>query len=309
MFLASLMLASALVVEPSSSMIPPIQHDMLVSSEWLANHLNDPQVLVLHVGNDGKQFVQGHIPGARFLSWSQVATTRNGIANELPPLSELVKSLRELGVTHKHRLVLYDEGAGLQAARAFVALDYVGLGQQTALLNGHWKIWREEKRPVGKEINKIAPSQFEPRLNLEMLVHMPQVQDAMWLNQQIPGSKLRLLDARPEAQYTGAEPGEDIARGGHIPGAINLFWMNHVESEDRPLLKSPEALYLMYKQAGFAPGSEIITYCRTGGQASHSYFMAKYLGYQTRLYDGSFSEWSREPNNPVTSGKEVPKLP
>ncbi|MBT9547788.1 MAG: sulfurtransferase [Candidatus Sericytochromatia bacterium] len=304
MFLASLLLTSALVVEPTSSMIPPIQHDMLVSTDWLEQHLKDPEVLVLHVANDGKQFVQGHIPGARFLSWSQVATTRNGIENELPPLAELVKSLRELGVTDKHRLVLYDEGAGLQAARAFVALDYVGLGQQTALLNGHWKVWSSENRPVGKEINKIPPSQFQPQLNLDLLIHMPQVQDVLWLKTQVPSAKLRLLDARPAAQYTGAEPGEGITRGGHIPGAINLFWMNHVESEARPLLKSPEALYLMFKQAGFAPGSEIITYCRTGGQASHSYFMAKYLGYKTRLYDGSFSEWSREPLNPVTSGKE-----
>ncbi len=304
MFLASLLLTSALLVEPTSSMIPPIQHDMLVSTDWLEQHLKDPQVLVLHVGNDGKQFVKGHIPGARFLSWSQVATTRNGIENELPPLAELVGSLRKLGITNKHRLVLYDEGAGLQAARAFVALDYVGLGQQTALLNGHWKVWSAEKRPVGTEINKIPPSQFEPQLNLDMLIQMPQVQDVLWLKSQVPSSKLRLLDARPAAQYTGAEPGEGITRGGHIPGAINLFWMQHVESEARPLLKSPEALYLMFKQAGFAPGSEIITYCRTGGQASHSYFMAKYLGYKTRLYDGSFSEWSREPNNPVTSGKE-----
>lgn len=304
MFLTALLLAHGLVVEPSSSMIPPIQHKMLVSTEWLANHLKDPQVLVLHVGSDGKQFVQGHIPGARFLSWSQVATTRNGLANELPPLADLVKSLRELGVTHKHQLVLYDEGAGLQAARAYVALDYVGLGQQTALLNGHWKVWQAEKRQEGKEINKIPPSQFEPQLNLDMLVHQPQVQDAMWLTAKVPTAKLRLLDARPEAQYTGAEPGEGISRGGHIPGAINLFWMNHVESDARPLLKSPEALYRMFKQAGFAPGTEIITYCRTGGQASHSYFMAKYLGYKTRLYDGSFSEWSRDPNNPVTSGRE-----
>lgn len=307
MFLTALLLAHTLVVEPTSSMIPPIQHDMVVSTDWLEKHLQDPQVLVLHVSQDSKQFVHGHIPGARFLSWSQVATTRKGIANELPPLNELVDSLRKLGVTEKHRLVLYDEGAGLQAARAYVALDYLGMGKQAALLNGHWKVWRAENRPIGKEINKIPPSQFAPQLNPDMLIHQPQVQDALWHRAQIPGSRWRLLDARPEAQYTGADPGEDIVRGGHIPGAINLFWMKHIESEERPLLKSPEALYLMYKQAGFAPGSEIITYCRTGGQASHSYFIAKYLGYHTRLYDGSYSEWSRDPNNPVTSGQEMPK--
>lgn len=305
----ALLLSPLLAVEPVSSNIPVAKHEMVVSTQWLAQHLHEPGLIILQVSMPNNNFVKGHIPGARFLSWSEVAVERQGIANELPPLADLVKTVRELGITDKSKIVLYDEGAGLQAARAYVALDYLGLGSQTALLDGHLKVWQSEKRPMSQEINKYAHSTFEPRLNPDVLTFMSTVQDIVWLNQNHARPPIRLLDARPEAQFIGTDPGEGITRGGHIPGASSLFWMQHVQSEDKPLLKSPDALHRLFKQAGIGSGATVVTYCRTGGQASHTYFVSKYLGFKTRLYDGSFSEWSKNPSNPVTSGAESPKLP
>ncbi|MGV3526922.1 MAG: sulfurtransferase [Candidatus Sericytochromatia bacterium] len=297
--LVSTVSGGAALAEPLST---PAHPDMLVSTDWLAQHLKDPDVLVLHVANASQGYGRGHIPGARFLSWGQVATSRNGLPNEMPPLSEWVASLRKLGVDQQRRIVLYDEGAGLQAARAYVALDYVGLGDRVSLLDGHWKLWQQEKRPVGYEINKINPSDFVPRLNPNVFSFLTTVQDASWHAQQPGSPNLRLLDARPEAEYSGSTPGEGIARGGHIPGAAGLFWMHHVESAERPVLKSPTELRRLFAAAGIQTGQQVITYCRSGGQASHSYFISKYLGFDTRLYDGSFSEWSRVLENAVTTG-------
>lgn len=274
--------------------------DLLVSAHWLEAHLKDPDVVILHVADNPEQYNKSHLPGSRFLSWSSVATTRDGLANELPSLGDLAQTFRKLGVDENKRIVLYDEGAGLQAARAFVALDYLGLGDRSSLLDGHWKVWQSEKRPVSTEVPMHSVSQFIPRLNSDVVVSERFVQDLVWLRQN-GAINLNLLDARPAAQFSGAEPGDGISRGGHIPGAVNLFWMEHVESEARPLLKSNDALRQMLAARGIQPGSTIITYCKTGGQASHSYFLARYLGFRTRLYDGSFSEWSRRAENPVVT--------
>ncbi len=275
--------------------------DLLVSAHWLEAHLKDPDVVILHVADTPDQYNKSHLPGSRFLSWGSVATTRDGVANELPSLGQLAQTFRQLGVDENKRIVLYDEGAGLQAARAFVALDYLGLGDRSSLLDGHWKVWQSEKRPVSTEVPKPAVSQFIPRLNPDVVVSERFVQDLVWLRQN-GAINLNLLDARPSAQFSGSEPGEGISRGGHIPGAVNLFWMEHVESEARPLLKSNDALRQMLAARGIQPGSTVVAYCKTGGQASHSYFLARYLGFRTRLYDGSFSEWSRRAENPVVSG-------
>lgn len=277
----------------------PVRTDMVVSAQWLESHLNDKNLVIVHVANDSSGYTKAHIPQARFLSWSSVATTRNGLANELPPVATLVKAVRELGIAQNSRVVLYDEAAGLQAARAYVALDYLGLGDNASLLDGHWKVWQSEKRPSDNQILKHVVTKFEPQLNLNVISALNQVEDIVWLKKNTSGSSIQLLDARPAAQFSGAEPGEGISRGGHLPGAVNIFWMDHVQSEARPLLKSVDELKALFAKQGLKPGQLIMTYCRTGGQASHSYFISRYLGYNTRLYDGSFSEWSASPERPV----------
>lgn len=280
----------------------PTRSDLLVSAHWLEAHLIDPEVVILHVGDTPALYTQTHLPNSRFLSWSSVATTRDGMANEMPPLSTLTADLRELGIDENKRIVVYDEAAGLQAARAFVALEYAGLGDRVSLLDGHFKVWQAEKRPVTNVVPKPVATKFIPRLNPDVVVAERFVQDLVWLRQAGQKDVLHLLDARPPEQFSGKEPGDGITRGGHLPGAANLFWMEHVESAERPLLKTVESLRKMFTDRGIQPGATVVTYCRTGGQASHSYFIARYLGYRTRLYDGSYSEWSKRAENPVVMG-------
>jgi thiosulfate/3-mercaptopyruvate sulfurtransferase len=113
-----------------------------------------------------------------------------------------------------------------------------------------------------------------------------------------------LIDARPVEEYTGAKPGDGVPRGGHIPGAVNVFWRQNLQSRENPVLRSVAELRKLYEEAGALPGRTLVTYCRTGGQASHAYFTLKYLGYDVIMYDGSFFEWSNTQGTPIIAGPE-----
>lgn len=300
-FLAVILAAVGLV---ESATAVSVRSELLVSTDWLARHLENPEVVVVHVSRDRRAYDQGHVPGARFLSWQAVATTRNGVPNELPPFPDLVETARRLGITSRSRIVLYDDDGGLFAARAYVALDYLGLGDQAALLDGHLKKWKREGRPLSSEVPRVRPSNLIARPHPEVVLSMGVVRDLVSLQRQYRDSSVAFVDARPPQAFSGSRPGEGVRRPGHIPGARNVPWTEHlVDPEDNPVLRPPEELLRLYQSAGVDPGDLVVPYCRTGGQASHAYFVLKYLGFRPRLYDGSFIEWSADLDNPVESGQ------
>lgn len=288
------------------------QDEMLVTTEWLERHLDDPEVIVLHVGYSPEaadaagrhDYEDGHIPRALFVRWSHIAAPRNGLPNEVPPLQDLVAGFRRLGIDENRRVVLYDTGGGLEAARAYVALDYVGLGTKAAFLDGQWKKWWKEERPVWREDPKVEPSRFVPRLRPEIFVHRPAIEDVAWMAAR-PGGTAVLIDARPEEEFTGKKAGKGVSRPGHIPGAVSVCWMRNIESRENPVLRPDEELRWIYESAGVRPGKIAVAYCRTGVQASHTYFTLKYLGYTARLYDASFVEWSASDSLDVGMGEEA----
>jgi thiosulfate/3-mercaptopyruvate sulfurtransferase len=122
------------------------------------------------------------------------------------------------------------------------------------------------------------------------------------LAQKNPGS-VTLIDARPIKEFTGEQLSEDVQKRGHIPGATSLYWMDMLVSRENPVLKPDAELRRMYAEAQAAPGRPLVTYCRTGMQSSFDYFVAKYLGYEPRMYDASFYEWSRKDWAAETSPK------
>jgi thiosulfate/3-mercaptopyruvate sulfurtransferase len=275
-----------------------VRADMLVSTASLGERLGREDLVVLHVAAQRDGYDSGHIPGARFVAVSELAVPRAGVPNEFPSLDDLTALARRLGIDERSRVVCYDEAAGLLAARAYVALDVLGLGDRAALLDGHLQAWRAEGRPLETAAPAVTPSSFAPRPRPGLVVPLAEMRD-LAARAAGPGAPIALLDARPEAQFTGAEAGEGVRRPGHIPGAANLFWMKALEGPDRPVLRSPEELRRQFADAGIVAGDEVVTYCRTGMQAAHSYFVARYLGHDVRLYDGSFIEWSAVPGAPV----------
>jgi thiosulfate/3-mercaptopyruvate sulfurtransferase len=117
--------------------------------------------------------------------------------------------------------------------------------------------------------------------------------DAAWVHERLNDDGFAIIDARPPAEFSGETPGEGITRPGHIPGARNLFWQDLVESADNPRLKDEAELRRLFREAGAEPGRTVVAYCRTGGQSAFLYTVARHLGYDVRMYDGSFIDWSR----------------
>jgi thiosulfate/3-mercaptopyruvate sulfurtransferase len=283
---------------------PALRRNLLVSADWLARHLDAPRVAVLHVAPTREGYDAGHIPGARYVSMRDIAVDRRGVDNEIPPLADLVAFARRLGLTDTTRIVIYGEDAGLWAARAFVVLDYLGLGDQAALLDGQLPAWRAGGRALTTEVPAVTPSSFVPRLRPEVIVTLDAMRDLDGAAGLGPESGVAIIDARPASHYTGTDAAEGIARPGHIPGAASLYWMKTVVSKENPVLRPPAELRDLFSAAGARPGDVVVTYCRSGIQASYDYFVARYLGYDARLYDGSFSEWSAQTDTPVATGAE-----
>lgn len=277
-----------------------VRTDMLVSSDWLADHLHDSDLVVLHVGGDRASYDAGHIPGARFLPLSSIAIAANSTENELPPAAELEKLFSGLGVGDRTHVVLYGDMHGLFAARAWFTLDYLGHGDNAALLDGGIEKWKKEKRGLSTAGEPAAtPAEFTARIQPQTVVAMPVVRD---ISHEILAARppnFALVDARPREEYEGSKPGKEVTRAGHIPGAKSIFWMQNVESKENPVLRSAAALRQLYAENGLTPSRTAVTYCRTGVQASFSYFTLRYLGYDVMLYDGSYLQWSRATDNPV----------
>jgi thiosulfate/3-mercaptopyruvate sulfurtransferase len=283
--------------------ISKVREHMLVSTEWLARHLTDSAVVILHVARARADYDAGHLPGARFLAVGQITVTRGKVSNELPQVRDLKKVFESIGVGEGTQVVLYGERQGLWAARAWFTLDYLGHGENAALLDGNIEKWRRENRSLTTDAPPIKRASFRPHVQSAALVTLPMVRD---LSRQTPNPTsftAVLVDARPPEQYRGEESASDTRRPGHIPGAVNLYWMTTLKSAENPQMLAPTELRRLFQSASIAPGRRVVTYCHSGVQGAYAYFTAKYLGYDAALYDGSFQEWSNAARTQVATGK------
>lgn len=303
--LSALEMPRAAAQQRTPSSKPAVRSELLVSTEWLASHLNDPKIVVLHIARERAHYDQGHIPGARFIAWNELTTTRDGLLNELPTVEDLQKLFERVGASDEARLVLYGDNVPLSAARAYFTLDYLGHGDHTALLDGGVEKWKAEQRALSTDAPPVKAARLTPHPRPQAVVDlktMLQLSRAAASSSSSP-SGTTLIDARPADDYTGARGG-GAARSGHIPGAESLHWLQSVMSKENTTLRPVEELRKLYETSGIPPSGKIVTYCGSGVQASYAYFVAKYLGYDTAMYDGSFSEWSKAEGTTVITGKE-----
>ena len=270
---------------------------LLVQTSWLAAHLNDSNVVVLHVAPNRTSYDAGHIPGAHFLPLSDVAVTRNGLPNQLPTVDAMKKAFERVGVGDKSQVVIYGDMSGLFAARAYFALDYLGHGTHAALLDGGLEKWKAEHRNVSTATPASKSATLTVKVRPELVVALPA------MKQMVAGEKTTLIDARPPNEYSGATAGDGVPRAGHIPGAKNVFWVDNLMSKDNSVLKPAPEMRAKYTAAGVMRGKNVVVYCRTGVQASHDYFTLKLLGFNPVLYEGSFFEWSNAPGTPIETSK------
>ncbi len=272
--------------------------EMLVSTAWLDQHLKDRDLIILCVGRDRSQFDFGHIPGSRFVRLDDLVEQHKHSLNELPSVADLQTTFENLGVSDRSRVVLTDDAGGVLAARAYFTLDYLGHGDQAALLDGGLKTWIAESRTTSREEPAVTRAEFSPRVHSAILIstaHMRQLSLSAEKGQ--PG--YALLDARPVAEHAGVVNSESVAQAGHIAGSQSLYWKKLIRSDEYPRLLDPEELREQFVRAGATPGKSVVTYCRTGMQSSFTYFVARYLGYRAAMYDGSVYEWVRAAGNPL----------
>ncbi len=268
---------------------PKLRPEMLVTTAWLAEHLHDPDLVVLCIDSTPELYAKGHIPGARQIKLSEIAVTRDGIPNELPPVEQLQRVFAAAGVSMNARVVLYGERLNLLAARAYFTLDYMGVAQRSSLLDGGIEKWKAEGRPLSTEVPAVKSAELTISLRPEVLVDTAALRA---LTKQ--KESFALIDARPAKEFSGEQLSEDVAKAGHIPGAKSLYWMDMLVSRENPVLKPEAELRRMYMELNATADRRLVTYCRTGMQSSFDYFVAKYLGYEPSMYDASFYEWSKK---------------
>jgi thiosulfate/3-mercaptopyruvate sulfurtransferase len=261
--------------------------------------LKDSNVVVIVVWNKA-DFDKGHIPGSVFMDFmdSHLMTGPTGLTMELPPMNQLAETFGKLGVTNNSHIILYQAGTSFAAtARVYLTLDAMGLGAQTSLLDGGLLQWTKEGRAVSTESRDVRPGVITPCRNNEVITDISYVS----ANMHHPG--VAIVDARLPEFYTGATQ-PDNQRLGHIPGAGNLPYTTLTDSSTGRL-KSAEELTELFRNAGVKPGDHVVVYCHIGQQASAAYFAARYLGYDVRLFDGSWEDWSAHKDLPAETSPGV----
>jgi len=285
-------LLTFLATESLQAQTVKVNESLIVSTEWLGKHLEDDTLVLLQVG-EKDEFTAAHIPRAQLIQTADISTPRGqGLTLEMPPVDQLKATFEKLGISDKSRIVIYfGKDWVTPTARVFLTLDYLGLGNRTSILDGGLPAWRAENRPVTAEVVEPKKGTFIPHPNTKLIV------DAVWVKNNLSDPNVRILDARAPQFYTGAEKGR-MPRGGHIPQARNIPFSSLVE-ESSNKFKSPTALKELFSQAEVKPKSSVATYCHIGQQASLLYFVARYLGYDAHVYDGSFEDWSNRAELPV----------
>jgi len=256
-----------------------VRSEMLVSTEWLAANGSGSKIVLLHVASSRAVYDAGHIAGARFVAVSDIAVSRDGIPNEVASVADLKRVFESVGVSDDSRVIVYGDASVIPATRAYFTLDYLGLGDQTALLDGGLEKWKSEGRAVVKDSPKVVAGKFTPRPRPELLVPMEEI-----VRLSVTPHVARVIDVRSSAEFFGE-------KGGHVPMAVNINW---VDSQVRgtQVLRPESELRGLFQSMNVNQDRPSIAYCNSGMQATHTYFTLRYLGYDAKLWDGSMAEWN-----------------
>jgi len=271
--------------------------EVLVSTQWAADHLSDPKVRLVEVDVDTSAYDQGHIAGA--VGWNWQSQLQDNVRRDLIDKATLERLLGQSGISNDTTIVFYGDNNNWFAAYAFWQLKYYG-HRDLRLMNGGRKKWIEEKRPLTTDAPRVSPATYHAG-GADESVRARKEQLLALLEKRSTG---QLVDVRSVDEFTGkiiAPPGmnETAQRAGHIPGAANIPW-SQAANEDGTF-KSADQLKALYQGKGVTGQGETIAYCRIGERSSHTWFVLKYLlGYDhVKNYDGSWTEWGNLIGAPI----------
>jgi thiosulfate/3-mercaptopyruvate sulfurtransferase len=273
--------------------------EMLVSTEWVAQHANDPNVRVVEVDVDTAAYNEGHIPGA--IAWAWNTQLCDTVRRDILSKEQFEELMRSSGIANDTTVVIYGDNNNWFAAWALWQAKIYG-HKDVRLMNGGRKKWLAEGRELSLEVPTVSRTHYtasDPDLSLRAF--LPEVREAM------ERGSAGLVDVRSPAEFTGeilAPPGlpETCQRGGHVPGARNIPWGK--ACNDDGTFKSADELRQLYAAEGIDGSKPVIAYCRIGERSSHTWFVLKYLlGYDNvKNYDGSWTEWGNLVGAPVERG-------
>jgi thiosulfate/3-mercaptopyruvate sulfurtransferase len=282
---------------------PLARPELFWSTENVAAKTGDPKVRIVDCrfafDRDMRaEYRAGHLPGAVHCDWS------TDLAAPPPPSghprwmlaapADFARTMERLGISDDTMVVGYDAEGGHHAARLWLGLRRYG-HDGCAVMEGGIQKWTREGRPLEKGETRVPPGRFVPRPREGVVASKDEVLEA------VRTGDPWLLDVRRDSEYTGEEV--RAARGGHIPGAVNILWKEALR--DDWMLKDPEELEEMYINAGFGPETRTVTYCQAGVRAAFTHLVLTALGHpDVRTYDGSWEEWGNDPSVPVVKGRQ-----
>ncbi|MCM2329382.1 MAG: sulfurtransferase [Lysobacter sp.] len=278
--------------------------ELLVSTETLAAHLDDPEWIVFDTRHDlawpekGREaWKAAHVPGAFFMHMDEdlsgSKTGKNG-RHPLPAIADFAARMNRCGVAPGRQVVVYDDGGGSFAVRLWWMLRWLG-HERVALLDGGFAAWKRESRPLDAAVPAPRDGRFEPRPAQGATV------DTAAVAAGLGGPGMVILDARAATRYMGENETLDPVAG-HIPGSLNRFWQHNLGYDGRFL--PPEELHAEFiEELGEVPPSSVVHSCGSGVTACHNLFAMELAGLAgSRLYPGSWSEWCADPSRPVATG-------
>ena len=263
---------------------------LLVEPDALEATLGDEGVLVVDV-SDPVAHAQQHVPGAVSLPFAQLLRPQPPAMGLIAPPEQLAAAFSDIGLTPDAHVVAYDNEGNGRASRLLWTLDVIGHAG-FSLLNGGMHAWVGEGHPVEAGVRSPAATRYEIDASGEVIA------DKRYILDHLDDDDVMLLDVRSPHEFSG----EDLrsARGGHIPGAVNMDWTTAMD-RSRNLRFRPEAeLRAILEPLGVTPDKEAIVYCQTHHRSAHTYVVLRSLGFtRVRGYDGSWSEWGNDPDLPV----------
>src|SRR5258708_8229967 len=275
-----------------------VHPEVLVSTEWVAQHLHDPKVRIVESNEDILLYDQGHIPGAVQIDW--IGDLNDKVRRDYLDRAQFSQLMSKHGMSNETTIVFYGDKNNWWACYAFWVFQLFG-HSNAVVMDGGRKKWMAEGRELSKDkpTYKHVAYKASERIDYKIRAFRDQVRDHI-------NSGQPLVDVRSPKEYSGellhmeAYPQEGALRGGHIPGARNVPWSQAVN--EHSTFKSAAALREIYEgREGVSPDQNVISYCRIGERSSHTWFVLHYLlGYaNVRNYDGSWTEWGNLVGAPI----------